>query len=201
MAGVDEAVAAIRSGRPVILPTDTVYGLCSRPDDEQAVARVYRLKARPITTPSALLGASLERLLECVPELLGRAATQGQTLLPGPYTLILPNPRRRFPWLNSANPEAIGVRVPLLLGEARGVLAEVGVVAATSANRHGGPDPRRLEDVPPEIRRSCGAEIDGGELPGVPSTVLDLTGPQPRVVREGAGSVTEALERLAAAAV
>jgi tRNA A37 threonylcarbamoyladenosine synthetase subunit TsaC/SUA5/YrdC len=71
---------------------------------------------------------------------------------------------------------------------------------ATSANRHRRLDPRRLEDVPREIREGCGAEIDGGELPGVPSTVIDLTGPEPRVLREGAVPAEEALARLAAAA-
>jgi tRNA A37 threonylcarbamoyladenosine synthetase subunit TsaC/SUA5/YrdC len=81
------------------------------------------------------------------------------------------------------------------------VLEQVGAVAATSANRHRGLDPRRLEDVPSEISNACGAVVDGGELPGQPSTVIDLTGPEPRVVREGAGPAAEALERLAAAGV
>jgi L-threonylcarbamoyladenylate synthase len=78
------------------------------------------------------------------------------------------------------------------------VLNVVGAVLATSANLHGGPDPRRLEDVPEEIRRGCGALVDGGGLPGTPSTVLDLTGPEPRVVREGAVPAWEALGALAA---
>ena len=69
----------------------------------------------------------------------------------------------------------------------------VGAVMATSANLHGGPDPRRLSDVPEEIRAACGALVDGGELPGVPSTVLDLTGLEPRVLREGAVPAVEAL--------
>ena len=71
---------------------------------------------------------------------------------------------------------------------------------ATSANRHSGRDPRRLEDVPREIRDGCAAEIDGGELPGVPSTVIDLTGTEPKILREGAVPAAEALERLAAPA-
>ena len=79
------------------------------------------------------------------------------------------------------------------------MLARVGAVAATSANLHGGPEPRRLEDVPAAIRAACGAEVDGGELPGMPSTVVDLTGPEPRVVREGAVPAADALARLAAA--
>jgi tRNA A37 threonylcarbamoyladenosine synthetase subunit TsaC/SUA5/YrdC len=76
------------------------------------------------------------------------------------------------------------------------VIDRVGAVAATSANRHGDTDPRRLEDVPAEIRQACGAEMDGGELPGIPSTVVDLTGENPRVLREGAVPAADALRRL-----
>ena len=76
---------------------------------------------------------------------------------------------------------------------------DLGPVAATSANLHGGPDPRRLADVPTAIRASCAAEIDGGELPGTPSTVLDLTGAEPRVLRTGAGDPA-VVARLRAAA-
>ena len=67
------------------------------------------------------------------------------------------------------------------------VVRAVGVVAATSANLAGGPDPRRVEEIPEEIRDACGAIVDAGELPGIPSTVIDLTGPTPRVLRQGAG--------------
>jgi L-threonylcarbamoyladenylate synthase len=200
MDGVERAVAALCAGEPVLLPTDTVYGLCSTPDQEEAVARIYRLKGRPGATPTALLCSEVEALLELVPELRGRSALYLQALLPGPYTLVLPNPRRRFRWLNTSDLETIGVRVPALEGPAREVVRQLGAVAATSANLHGGRDPRRLDDVPAEIRDACAAEIDGGELPGTPSTVIDLTGRDPRVLREGAGPATEALARLATVA-
>ena len=75
----------------------------------------------------------------------------------------------------------------------------MGAVVATSANLHGGPEPRRLEDVPVEIRAGAAACVDGGELPGTPSTVLDLTGEEPRVIREGAVPAAEAIERALAA--
>ena len=75
---------------------------------------------------------------------------------------------------------------------------EVAAVLATSANAHGGPDPCRLEDVPEEIRRGSAALVDAGDLPGTPSTVIDLTGPKPKVLREGAVSASEALALLAA---
>jgi tRNA A37 threonylcarbamoyladenosine synthetase subunit TsaC/SUA5/YrdC len=109
---------------------------------------------------------------------------------------VLANPARRFRWLCGATPTAIGIRVPVLGEAGRRVVERVGVVAATSANLHGGPDPRTLAEVPTELLDRVGAAVDGGTLPGTPSTVLDLTGPEPRVLREGAGPVDEALRRL-----
>ena len=196
---IQTAVAEIREGRPVVLPTDTVYGLCADPYREPPVRELYRIKGRPPDQPTALLARDIEVLLECVPELRGRAATLARALLPGPFTLILPNPAQRYRWLAGSTPEKIGVRVPELSGPGAEVLERVGAVAATSANHHGGPDPRRLEDVPVEIRASAAAVVDGGELPGTPSTVLDLTGEEPKVIREGAVSAVEAVERALAA--
>lgn len=195
---IDEVVEAIRSGKPVILPTDTVYGLCADAYGEAPVRRLYRLKRREETQPTALLAADVDVLLDAVPELRGLAGKTVRALLPGPYTLILPNPARRFRWLTGQQPNTIGVRVPELHGDVRSVLDRVGAVAATSANLPGDPDPRRLHDVLAELREGCAAMLDGGELPGTPSTVLDLTGPEPVVLREGAAPAAEALERFAA---
>ncbi len=198
MSVVEEAVAALRAGHVVVLPTDTVYGLCADAYHEAPARRLALLKGRPEALPTALLAADLELILDAVPELRGRASVCARALLPGPYTLVLPNPARRFGWLCGTNPEAIGVRVPELPPAARAVLDRVGAVAATSANRHGERDPARIEDVLEEIR-SQAVVVDAGELPGTPSTVLDLTGPEPAVLREGAGPAAEALARLAAA--
>ena len=200
MSSVDETIKAIRAGQPVVLPTDTVYGLCGNPYSYDSALRVYMVKRRPGTEPMALLASDVDMLLECVPELRGRAAELARALLPGPFTLVLPNPAGRYRWLVGSTPEKIGVRVPVLQGDAKVVLEKAGALVATSANFAGDPDPRRLEDVDEEIRWACGAEIDGGELPGVPSTVLDLTGSQPRVLREGAVSAAEALARVSAVA-
>jgi L-threonylcarbamoyladenylate synthase len=193
------AVEAIRAGNLVLLPTDTVYGLCADAYREEPVRRLYTLKGRGETQPTALLAADVDVLLDAVPELRGLAGTVVRALLPGPYTLVLPNPGRRFRWLTGDRPETIGVRVPDLPPETQAVLEQVGAVAATSANLPGGPDPRRLEDVPEELRAGVGAVLDGGELPGTPSTVLDLTGPEPVVVREGAAPAAEALGRISSA--
>ena len=137
---VEEAVEAIGEGRPVVLPTDTVYGLCTTP---LAPESLTRLKERGPDQPIALLASEIDILLELVPELPEAAV---RSLLPGRLTLILPNPEHRFPLLAGSRPDTIGVRVPQLRGAARRIVTRVGAVAATSANLHGGPDPRRLDE-------------------------------------------------------
>lgn len=199
MSEVDAAVAAIRAGRLAIVPTDTVYGLATSAYSEAPVRRLYRAKGREEQQPTALVAADLDLLFECVPELRGRSGTIARALLPGPFTLILANPARRFRWLTGTRPETIGVRVPAVEGVAKTLLDAVGVMVATSANLPGGPDPRSLGEVPAELRAAVDALVDGGELPGSPSTVLDLTGPEPQVLREGAVPGAAALERVRAA--
>ena len=196
MSESDEAVAALAAGQPVVLPTDTVYGLCANPYGEEPVRRAYRLKGRADEQPSALLAADVDLLFECVPELRSRVGVLIRALLPGPLTLVVPNPAGRYPWLTGRKPETLGVRVPELPEPAAGVLARAGCVMATSANLPGGPDPARLDAVPEQIRGGCGALVDGGPLPGVPSTVIDLTGAEPRILREGAVPAAAALSRL-----
>ena len=193
MGDVARAVAALRAGEAVVLPTDTVYGLCADAGSKDACRRALALKQRPQSRPAALVCADVDTLLSVVPELRERVV---RALLPGPFTLVVANRARRFPWLAE---ETIGVRVPILPRLTAAVLDETGPVMATSANLHRGLDPRTLGDVPWAIRSACGALVDGGELPGVPSTVVDISGEEPRVLREGAVPAAVALLRLAEA--
>ena len=178
-----DVVAALRRGEPVVLPTDTVYGLCCDAATPGPTERLYALKRRDLSQPSALLAATVDDLLAAVPEL------DAERIRTGPFTLILPNPQRRFPWICGETPEKIGVRVPDLPTPAAEVVRALGVVVATSANLHGGPDPARIDDLPPELRAL--AAVDVGELPGAPSTVVDLTGGEPQVLRQGPASWPE----------
>jgi L-threonylcarbamoyladenylate synthase len=142
----------IAGGGVVVFPADTVYGLACDPQDEAAVRRLYALKGRAPDKPAATMYFSVDAL----PPLPPRVAAAARALLPGPVTLVV---------------GPLGLRVPdlpLLQGAAVSVLQ-------SSANHAGGPEARRLEDVPQDIRRGADLVLDGGELPGTPSTVLDLT--------------------------
>jgi len=201
MGDVEQVIGAVKAGMPVLLPTDTVYGLVTSAHREDYATRVYRLKGRDATQPTALLASSIENLLDCVPELTGRSDVIVRALLPGPFTLILPNPARRFRWLTGVRTDAIGVRVPELPEAARRVVDAAGCVMATSANDPGGPNPSSLDDVPQRIRDAVAAELDLGPLPGEPSTVIDFTHEEPLVIREGVVSAVEAIARVQSALV
>jgi L-threonylcarbamoyladenylate synthase len=194
-ADAERAVDALSAGAAVVLPTDTVYGLCANADSEEAVRRAYELKGREPLQPSALLAPDVDTLVDRIPELRS-VAPMLRALLPGPLTLVVPNRARRYRWLAGSTPDAIGIRVPELSGAAAMVLARVGAVVATSANLPGGPDPRRVADIPPEIIDGCEAVLDAGDLPGTPSTIIDLTGEEPQVLREGAVPAADVLARL-----
>ncbi len=154
MSEVEAAVEAIRAGQLAIVPTDTVYGLATTPHSEEPVRSLYRAKGRDDVQPTALVAADLDVLFACVPELQSSAGAVVRALLPGPFTLIVPNPAERFGWLTGSRPDTIGVRVPAFAGPGADVLARVGVLVATSANLPGGPDPRTARRT---FRRSCGA--------------------------------------------
>ncbi len=196
MSEVEAAIRALRAGGLAVIPTDTVYGLAADGASETAAHALYAAKGRGSSQPTAVLFASVARLLGDLPELPADAVAVVRALLPGALTLVLPNPGRRFGWLNEARPDAVGVRVPAVTGPGAAVLDALGALVATSANLPGGPDPRRLEDVPAELRAAASVVVDGGELAGAPSTVVDLTGDTPIVLREGAVPTAEALARI-----
>jgi L-threonylcarbamoyladenylate synthase len=193
---VEAAIDALRAGGLAIVPTDTGYGLVGLGDSAETARELYQLKGRPAGQPTALLFASVDTLVDRLGGLPGDVVPVLRALLPGPVTLVLPNPGRHYKWLNAERPDTIGVRVPELGGPGRVVLDAIGVLVATSANLPGGPDPRRVADVPAAIRGAVAAVVDGGELPGIASTVIDLTGAEPRILREGAAPSEEVLARV-----
>jgi L-threonylcarbamoyladenylate synthase len=176
---MSEHARLLRDGALAILPTDTVYGIGCAAGMREACARLYAVKERPPGQPTAVVFGSVERAAEA----LGDAVRS--ELLPGPVTLIVANPGRRFAYLCGHDPARIGVRVPELAPAVAELADEVGGLALTSANRRGEAAPGRLSDVPSELLSVAAVVVDGGTLPGVASTVVDLTGAQPVVLRQG----------------
>jgi L-threonylcarbamoyladenylate synthase len=176
----------IEAGGVAVFPADTVYGLACAPESEDAVRRLYELKGRPPDKPAAVMFFALESALATLPELGPRTRRLLEELLPGGLTVLLPNPQRRFPLACGPDPATLGLRVPALPA-----LAGVGVpVLQSSANRSGGSEARRLHEVPAPLRGGADLVLDGGELPGTPSTVVDLRefedAGEWRIVRAGA---------------
>lgn len=175
-----------------VIPTDTVYGLACHPESETAMRRVYELKRRPSAKPAAVMFFALEPALATLEELGARTRAALESLLPGPFTLLLPNPAGRFPLACDplgGRTAPLGIRVPAL-PDRLAALAAVRVPAAqSSANLSGDADPKRLDEVPVALREGASVVLDGGELPGVSSTVIDLSEYEQtgawRIVREG----------------
>jgi L-threonylcarbamoyladenylate synthase len=181
----------IRVGGIAVFPSDTVYGLACDVENRVAVERLYLLKRRRPEKSSAVMFFDVDRALAALPELGLRTRGALKRLLPGEVTVLLPNLWRRYPLACGGDTATLGLRVPRVPA-----LEAVSVpVLQTSANLAGGSDARRLDDVPNLIRSAADLVIDGGELPGTPSTVVDLrayegTG-EWSVVRPGAVSGPE----------
>jgi L-threonylcarbamoyladenylate synthase len=192
LTGVDAAAmqTCVAAGGVVLFPADTVYGLGCDAGDAAAAARLYELKGRAPAKPAAVMFFDLEPALPLLAAAGPRTTEAATALLPGAVTLLIANPRRRFAPACGPDRATLGVRVPALpppLAALRGVTA---ALLQTSANHAGGPDARRLEQVPQPLRDGADLILDGGELPGTPSTVIDLrafeTSGDWRVVRDGA---------------
>jgi L-threonylcarbamoyladenylate synthase len=164
----------ISVGGVAVFPADTVYGLACEPDTREAVERMYALKGRRPDKPAAVMFFDTELAFAALPELGSRTRSLLERLLPGGITALLPNPLRRYPFACGQDPHTLGLRVPALDGTI-GALADMRwPVMQSSANRAGGIDAHRLDEVPEEIRRGADLVLDGGELEGTPSTVVDL---------------------------
>jgi L-threonylcarbamoyladenylate synthase len=182
-----ECVAA---GGVAVFPSDTVYGVCCDPESEDAARRMYELKGRPAARPAAIMFFGLDQAFAALPELEEAERNAMDALLPGPVTLLLNNPAHRFGPACRTDPATIGLRVPWLPESLAALAALPGGVMQSSANVSGEPDARTLEEVPVRLRQGADLVLDGGDLPGRPSTVIDLRGFSTdrswHVLREGA---------------
>lgn len=197
---VSEFEETICGGGLAIFPTDTVYGLGTHPDSVEGTHRLYWIKGRSPDRPAAVLFFDLERALAALPELGPNTRDALGRLLPGPITVLVPNPATRFPLACGAEPDRLGIRVPAIDDRLKPLADVVVPILQSSANPTGETDPRSLDEVDPRIRRGADVALDAGVLLGTPSTVVDLslyedTGKH-EILREGAISEAEVAERL-----
>jgi L-threonylcarbamoyladenylate synthase len=177
-------------GGVALFPADTVYGLATEPESRDGVERLYRLKGRRPDRPAAVMFFRLELALDALPEVPVPTRTAVERLLPGGITLLLPNPAHRFPLACGPTQDVLGLRVPELTGALAPLAGMRWPVFQSSANPSGGPEARRIDEVDERIRSGVDLILDAGDLPGTPSTVVDLTAYHEtgrfEIVREGA---------------
>ncbi len=190
----------ISVGGVALFPSDTVYGLATEPDSKEGVRRLYALKGRSVSKPAAVMFFDIELALAALPELGPRTRAALTRLLPGPLTVLVPNPARRYPLACGPVPDRLGVRVPAIEGGLAPLAAMRWPVLQSSANRSAEADARRLADVDPGIREGVDLQLDGGELPGLASTVVGLEAYESegthQVLREGALATTAIADAL-----
>lgn len=186
----------IAQGGVAVFPSDGLYGLACDPLDAGAITKIHRLKGRDDGKPSAVMYFSPLAIRELVSGLGPRTKAAVSALLPGPATLVVRNPQRRYPLACRQDPERLGIR--LIGGPLAGTMCPV---FQTSANLSGEPPAARFEDVPRSIVEGADLAIDGGELPGLPSTVVDISSIEEsgswRVLRDGALSPGDLASKLA----
>lgn len=192
---IEAAARAALGGGLIVLPTDTVYGIGTRPDDPEATARLFAAKGRPreLTLPILVPSTAAAR---AIARFDARAEALAVTFWAGPLTIVLPRTEGSRGWELGSEPATIGVRMPhhpLALA----VLARTGPLAVTSANRSGEPTPTTCDAV--EAIFDAAVEVYLGErepLPGLASTVVDLTARDPRLLREGAVAFAQVVAAL-----
>jgi L-threonylcarbamoyladenylate synthase len=179
-----ELERCVLGGGVALFPADGLYGLACDPANREAIDRIHEIKGRAAAKPSAVMFFSPLAMRELIATLGPRTRDALGALLPGPVTLVVANPQHRYPLACGDDPERLGIR--LIDGPLTGASC---AIFQTSANRSGEPAPSRLDEVAAEIVDSVDLAIDGGELTGLPSTVVDLTaieGGGWSILREGA---------------
>jgi tRNA threonylcarbamoyl adenosine modification protein (Sua5/YciO/YrdC/YwlC family) len=190
-------VAALQAGRTVAIPTDTVYGLACAAHDRAACEALLRSKGRSSRQPTAIVAGTVGGAFGAVlPDLPEPARERVRRLLPGPLTLVVPNPGRRYRWLCGEHPERIGLRVPELDDRLAAAIDRVPALLLTSANVTGAPPAVAFADLD-GVAPMTAVALDGGTCPGgLPSTVVDVTGDEPEILREGPVSLAQIRDRL-----
>jgi L-threonylcarbamoyladenylate synthase len=193
-AALAAAEEALDRGELVVMPTDTVYGLAARPDLAEATTRLFEAKARSRGQTLPVLASTSEEA-GIVGSLDRQGAMLAERFWPGALTLVVPRRPAAASWDLGEERATVALRVPDH-PVARSLLARTGPLAVTSANRSGMPTPTDCDGVRRELGDAVAVYLCAGTFTPVPSTIVDLTGPEPKVLRAGALAPDEVLDAL-----
>jgi len=184
---LEVASAALRRGRLVVLPTDTIYGVGALPRSHGGVAGIFEAKGRPMDKPIPVLAANSEDLYDVV-VFDERARAVAAALWPGPLSIVLPR-QPDWPYDLGGGQETIAVRVTTN-DVARGLLERTGPLAVTSANRSGEAPAMSVDEARAALGDRIAVYLDGGPCSDTPSSVVSLVG-ELQMLREGSVSLEE----------
>jgi L-threonylcarbamoyladenylate synthase len=191
---LQDAAASLDRGDLVVIPTDTVYGLAARPEVRGATAKVFEAKRRPRDLTLPVLVASVAEA-GAIARMDARARALAALFWPGPLTIVLARGDRAAAWDLGEERETVGIRLPDH-PVALSLLRITGPLAVTSANRSGEPTPPDCDGVRLALGPAVAVYLCAGRCTGAPSTVVDLSGPQPRVTRPGAVGIDDIQDAL-----
>jgi len=193
-AQIQQALSVLNSGGIIAFPTDTVYGLGALAFNNAAIESIYVAKDRPIEKAIPILIGDLSDLDQISENIPSMALYFASRFWPGPLTCIVPK-KQTLPAAVSAT-STVAVRIPNH-PDALALLRAAGPMAVTSANISGQPSPSTAEEVYSQLNERIPLILDGGKTPGgVPSTLVDCTGSEPVILREGPISLAQLISAL-----
>lgn len=190
----EQAIRALKSGELAILPTETVYGLFANALDEQAVSRLYAVKGRPTEKALNLNVSSLDDILKFSKNQPPYLEKMVQKFLPGPLTIILEAAKEVPEWIHIGK-TTVGFRMPDV-EVTQEIIKAIGVLVGPSANLTGSPSPQFFTALSSEILKAATIAIQDDKRYGLDTTIIDLTGKVPKLLRQGAVKREELLSAI-----
>ncbi|MBD5824572.1 L-threonylcarbamoyladenylate synthase [Lactococcus petauri] len=189
---VEKAIAALKAGELAVLPTETVYGIFADATNEAAVQKLYAVKGRPVEKALNMNVADYDTILKFSVHQPAYLEKLVKTFLPGPLTIILEASPEVPEWIHVGK-TTVGFRMPSIPATQE-VIKALGVLVGPSANLTGSPSPRFYEDLTSAILDKAAVALQDDSIYGLDTTILDLSGEKPKILRQGAITAQELLD-------
>ncbi|NHJ00263.1 threonylcarbamoyl-AMP synthase [Lactococcus garvieae] len=189
---VEKAIAALKAGELAVLPTETVYGIFADAANEAAVQKLYAVKGRPVEKALNMNVSDYDTILKFSVHQPAYLEKLVQTFLPGPLTIILEASPEVPEWIHVGK-TTVGFRMPSI-SATQEVIKALGVLVGPSANLTGSPSPRFYEDLTSAILDKAAVALQDDSVSGLDTTILDLSGEKPKILRQGAITAQQLLD-------